>query len=329
MTNIQLHTDFKSLDPDLILRLVEESYGQKMTGLCRPYASYINRVYELQSEAGESIVAKFYRPGRWGESALQEEHDFLLELKEAEIPIIAPLLLNKGSTLGVEGEMYFALFPKKGGRSCDELLGNDWLEIGRLVGRVHQIGASTSAESRVVWDPTKVTRTQVGEMLDGNFVPSSLEREYERITRDLIELAEPLFSEVSLLRIHGDFHFANLIYRPGESFFMIDFDDMAMGPSVQDLWMLLPGYRNEAQNEINLFAEGYETFREFSWSELKLIEILRAMRYIHFSAWCAHQVGDDRFSHSNPDWGTETYWRQEIQDLQKQIHRIQKELSQI
>ena len=323
----QEDSDFHSLNPNTILQMVEEALGKKMTGLCRPYASYINRVYELETESAESVVAKFYRPGRWQRQALEEEHEFLLELEEAEIPIIAPLKLQDGSTLGKDGEIHFALFPKKGGRTCDELQENDWLEIGRLVGRVHQIGASHPAEHRVTWSPRAVTQKQVKTILDGGFVPRSHEAEYSKITQDFIELAAPDFEDLSLLRIHGDFHFANLIFRPGESFFMIDFDDMAMGPAVQDLWLLLPGYRDEVQREINLFAEGYETFRSFPDSELRVIEILRGMRYIHFCAWCAHQIKDERFLQSNPNWGTASYWTDEIRDLQKQIQRIQSQPS--
>ncbi len=323
------NADFYSLDPDTILRTVEAACGKSMSAVCRPYASYINRVYELQTNSGESIVAKFYRPGRWTREALQDEHDLLQELSEGELPIIAPQPLSDGSTLGGEDEMYFALFPKMGGRTCDELSDDNWLEIGRLVGRVHQIGASRSANSRVSWSPDTVTKEHVKYILQGKFVPDSLKEDYERVAWEFIELAEPMFEDVSLQRIHGDFHFANLIYRPGESFFMIDFDDMAMGPAIQDLWMLLPGRGSEVRREINLFAEGYETFRSFPYSQIKLIEVLRGMRYIHFCVWCAHQVQDSSFLESNPNWGTQEYWRQEIQDLQTQIRSVHSELSDL
>ncbi len=322
-------SDFYSLDPATILRVAEDASGQRMSAVCRPYTSYINRVYELQTAAGESIVAKFYRPGRWTREALQEEHDFLRELSEAEIPIIAPRVLRDGSTLGLEEKMHFALFPKKGGRTCDEILDDDWIEVGRMVGRVHQIGATRAAISRVTWSPGIVTEEHVNYILEGNFLTDSLDEEYQEVARQFIELAKPLFEEVPLQRIHGDFHLANLIYRPGEFFFMIDFDDMAMGPAIQDLWMLLPGSSSEVRREINLFAEGYETFLEFPDSQLKLIEVLRGMRYIHFCAWCARQIGDGGFLHANPEWGTLNYWRQEIQDVRTQISRVNSELAEL
>ncbi len=320
--------DFQTLDPDAILDLVETAYGLPLTGLCRPYTSYINRVYELQARSGESIVAKFYRPGRWDRAALQEEHDFLLELKAAEIDVVAPLAFQNGETLASNNGMYFAVFPKRGGRNVCEFMEQDWIEIGRILGRVHMIGSERVANHRVTWRPAAVTRDQVSFILDEELIPKTMSAEYRAVTEELIELAEPLFNNADVIRIHGDFHFANLISRPDASFVMIDFDDMAMGPSVQDLWMLLPGYRSEVQREINLFAQGYETFRAFPDADLRLIEILRAMRYIHFCAWCGHQVRDGRFIQNNPNWGTAGYWREEIGDLQKQLGEIRTELDQ-
>ena len=326
-TSMSNNPDFHALDPNTILQLIEDALGKELSLLCRPYTSYINRVYELETKDNTSIVAKFYRPGRWDKNALQDEHDFLLELADAEIPIIAPLQLKNGTTLGVDGNMCFAVFPKKGGRFCDELNDDEWIQFGRLVGRVHQIGSSKSAKNRVTWRPDIVTKRHIDFIFDGNYLPLEIEEEYNKVTSEFIELASPLFENVPLLRIHGDLHFSNLIYRPGESFFMIDFDDMALGPSVQDLWMLLPGYREDVQRQINLFAEGYEMFRIFPYSELNLIEILRGMRYIHFCAWCAHQSQDDRFVQNKPNWGTMTYWREEINDLRNQIIRIETDLS--
>ena len=319
-------SNFNDLSPDVILELVEGALGTRFTSLCRPYTSYINRVYELQTADGESIVAKFYRPGRWDVAALQDEHDFLLELSGAEVPVIAPLKQANGKTLASHGDFFFTLFPKKGGRNCSELLEEDWLQVGRLLGRVHAIGATKPAENRVIWTPEKTTRMHADVILNGNFISNKYVNEYRAVTKDFIQLAEPLFDEKTFLRIHGDFHYANLIYRPEESFYMIDFDDMAMGPAIQDFWMLLPGYRSEVQREINLFVEGYETFRPFQYSDLKLVEILRAMRYIHFSAWCAHQVKDGGFLQGNPNWGTDAYWVEEINDLKLQMNRIQDEL---
>ncbi|MBL8993666.1 MAG: serine/threonine protein kinase [Spirochaetia bacterium] len=334
-------TLFESLDPNTFLEIVEEASGKKLTGICRPYTSYINRVFELQTEDGESLVAKFYRPGRWSESAIQEEHDFLLELNEAEIPVIAPLSLQNGKTIGSTGKILFALFPKKGGRTRDELTDGEWLEVGRLLGRTHQIGAGRAASSRVMWTPAEITKSQIDFILKGGFVPEGLVGSFEKSARRFVEKSSPLFENAALIRIHGDLHYANLICRPGvqgraargasdqpgEYFFLIDFDDMAMGPAVQDLWMLLPGHREDSAREIQLFIEGYETFRDFPHAELRLIEALRGMRYLHYCSWLARQAADGGFSEDHAEWGTESYWREFIPDLERQIERIDEGLN--
>jgi Ser/Thr protein kinase RdoA (MazF antagonist) len=319
MTPTNRIPDFHALTPDRVIQVAEESLDRRFTNLCRPMNSYINRVYELVLADGPAIIAKFYRPGRWSEAALQDEHQFLLELAEMEIPVIAPLPLKDGRTLGLNGELRFALFPKKGGRTCDEFTDEQWLEIGRLLGRVHAAGARRLPRERPELSPGRATRVQVDFILSGGFVPENLRPRYEEVTAELIETVLPAFTGREMIRIHGDCHFGNLIYRPEESFYLIDFDDMVIGPPVQDLWMLLPGRPQESGIEIELFLEGYETFRRFDRGSLQLIEALRAMRYIHFSAWCARQAADGGFNRLAPDWGTPVYWNQEIRDLEEQL----------
>jgi len=317
---------FHFLTPDVIIRLVEEATGWRLTSLCRPYKSYINRVYELAREDGAGIVAKFYRPGRWSRAALLDEHTFLRELAEAEIPVIAPYLLTSGTTLGECTGTSFALFPKKGGRNCDEFSPDQWLELGRLMGRVHAVGARRMPQDRITLTPGCATRAYIDFIVRGGFIPADFAKEYTDTAAALITLIEPLFAAQPLIRIHGDCYFANIIYRPGESFYLIDFDDMAIGPAVHDVWMLLPGYVRNSRYELSLFSEGYETFMPFERRSLHLVEPLRAMRYIHFTAWCAHQVADGGFSVLVPGWGTRAYWRKEIDDLREQIALIKAEL---
>ena len=312
----------QTLTPDLILTLVEKALGVRCTNLCRPLASYINRVYELEREDRSGLIVKFYRPGRWPEAALQDEHDFLLELAAQEIPVIPPLRLQDGSTLGSYQDMRFAVFPKCGGRSYDEYNDDQWLELGRLLGRTHAVGAMHPPRNRITLAPDLSTRDQVEYILRGNFIPQDLHNAYEKLSAALIAEISPLFAGVEMIRIHGDCHFANIIYRPGESFFLIDFDDMAVGPPVQDFWMLLPDYADQALVEIDLFLEGYETFRDFDRDTVRLIEPLRAMRYIHYTAWCAHQVAEDGSSPVIQDFGTPHYWQREIKDLTDQLARI-------
>ncbi len=315
-------TVFHSLTPETVLSLVEKALGIKCTNLCRPLNSYINRVFELAGQDGAGLVAKFYRPGRWSAAALQDEHDFLADLLAAEIPVIGPCTLIDGTTLATSGAIHFAVFPKKGGRSFDEFSDDQWLQLGRLLGRTHAIGSTRSPKDRIIMAPDKSTRQQIDYILQGDFVPIDLREPLRTLTDAIINEITPLFRGVEMVRIHGDCHFANLLNRLDESFFLIDFDDMAVGPPVQDLWMLLPGYREESLPEIELFLEGYETFRAFDRRTLRLIEPLRAMRYVHFITWCAHQVAEDGLSRLAPNFGSHEYWQQELRDLSEQRQRI-------
>jgi len=278
------HTAFQALTPDTVITLVEKALGLPCTNLCRPLNSYVNRVYELKGKDDAGLIAKFYRPGRWSRQALEDEHDFILELNEEEIPVVPPFTLTNGKTLECYGDIHFAVFPKKGGRSFDEYNDDQWLELGRLLGRTHMVGARRLPKDRIVMAPDKSTKGQVDYLLAGDFVPRDLEGQFQELTATLIAEINPLFEKVAMIRIHGDCHFSNLIYRPDESFYIIDFDDMAVGPPVQDLWMLLPGYLQESYVEVDLFLEGYEMFRDFDRRTLRLIEPLRAMRYIHYTA---------------------------------------------
>jgi Ser/Thr protein kinase RdoA (MazF antagonist) len=315
---------FHSLTPDRVITLVEKSLARPCTNLCRPLISYINRVYELQAEDGSGLVVKFYRPGRWSQAGLQDEHDFLLELAAHEIPVIAPLVLNNGSSLGSDGNIYFAVFPKTGGRSYDEYSDEQWLELGRLLGRTHNVGAMHLPQDRLTMAPDRSTRQQVDYILKGRFMPEDLLGRFKDLTGALIREISPLFKDIGMIRIHGDCHFSNLIYRPGESFYIIDLDDMVVGPPVQDLWMLLPGYREDSRAEIEIFLEGYRMFRDFDLSNLRLIEPLRAMRYIHYTAWCAYQYAEDGETRVDEDFSSRQYWQTEMGDLEDQLERIVK-----
>lgn len=316
------HSSLRSLNPERVLDLVESALGVQLTNLCRPYNSYINRVFELETRDRTGLVAKFYRPGRWSSAALEEEHDFLRELHQEEIPVIAPLPLADGTTLGRFQDLYFTVFPRKGGRGVDELKEEEWVAIGQLLGRVHMIGARRQSRARVRMHPGESTAGQVRFLLESGLIPEELRAEYQRIAQRLIADIEPLFAGRELIRIHGDCHRGNIIHRPGESFFLIDFDDMATGPAVHDLWMLLPGPLEESFVEMELLLEGYETFHPFSRADLRLIEPLRAMRFIHYAAWCGRQVIEDGATEVIPDFGSPHYWRSEIDELADQLNRI-------
>jgi Ser/Thr protein kinase RdoA (MazF antagonist) len=320
--------DFHELSPDLVLNLVEEALDQRCTNICRPLTSYINRVYEVEVDDGRHVVIKFYRPGRWSLEALQDEHDFVLELAEDEVPVVPPLRDTEGATLHLHGDLHFALFDRKGGRTFEDPDQELWMELGRLLARMHTIGGKVEPRDRVIWSPGEATAGHVESILSsGQITDRRLRDQYERITGELIDTLAPAFKDRDRVRIHGDCHAGNIIYRPGERFFLIDFDDMAVGPPIQDLWMLLPGYRADVQQELDWFLDGYESFRTFDYPSLKLIEPLRAMRFIHFCAWCVHQINDGGYKRLDPDFGTDAYWNREIRDLESQLERIRIELA--
>lgn len=313
---------FSGLSPETVINLVEETLGLFCTNLFRPLNSYINRVFELEQEDGTGLIVKFYRPGRWSRSALLDEHEFLLDLSKLEIPVIAPLENREGRTLGQYADIFFAVFPKCGGRSFDEYNDDQWLELGRLLGRFHNVGAKKQLKDRVIISPELSTKAHIDAIMDSGLLPGDLKTEFQELTTALVDKITPFFQGFERIRIHGDCHFSNIIYRPGESFYLIDLDDMAMGPPVQDFWMLLPNYMEESLVEIDLFLEGYETFRRFDTKSLRLIEPLRAMRYLHYMAWLTYQVLQDGQTQVNTNFGTPHYWRTEMKDLYDQLDRI-------
>ena len=315
-------SEFSTLTPDLVLEMIERALGVRVSNLCRSLTSYINRVYEVQLDDGTWVVAKFYRPGRWSPAALQDEQDFVTELAAAEIPVVPPLAGPRGATLHAHDGLYFAVFPKRGGRPCDEFSPEQWISFGRLMGRVHNVGADRAPRDRIRIDPRRSTAGHLDEILRVEFPHPGLRRQFEQAVRELIDEIAPLFDGRESIRIHGDAHAANLLNRPGEGFLLIDFDDMAVGPPVQDLWMMLPGHAGHVRAEIEMLLEGYEEFREFDRSSLRLIEPLRAIRFVHFTAWCARQRADGGFARLAPDWGSAAYWRQELQDLERQRQEI-------
>ncbi len=313
---------FHDLGPDRVLNLVEKELGLNCNNLFRPLNSYINRVFEIETAEGARMVVKFYRPGRWSKKTILDEHTFLRQLAEQEIPVIVPLLFQTGETLAESDKLLFAVFPKCGGRSSDEFTDDEWLQIGRLLGRVHKIGEAGKAKNRITLRPRLSTLDQLNYLLGSACVAEELKPLLKSTVMRIIDKIEPLFLQSKSIRIHGDCHFSNIIHRPGESFYLIDFDDMAMGPPVQDIWMLLPGAVDEAAVELDLLLEGYETFRPFDRRTLRLIEPLRAMRFIHYMAWCAHQVEADGITRAIDDFGTLDYWQREIDELVDQEERI-------
>jgi Ser/Thr protein kinase RdoA (MazF antagonist) len=308
-----------------MIEAVEIALQRPMSGLASPFPSYINRVYEFQSREGERFVAKFYRPGRWNLDAIVEEHRFVKKCVEQDIPVIPPLQLANKSSIGKIGEILFAVYPKKGGRELELNTAEDWLRLGRVLGRLHLAGSYCEAKNRVKLHPETSTAIYIDHLLQ-EFIPKNLKTQFKAVTDKILQLISTLFDDTEFITVHGDCHRANILERPGEGLMIIDFDDMAQAPPIQDLWLLLPGYAHETHEELHLLLEGYEQFFEFDWESIHLIEPLRMMRIIYFLTWCSMQAEDFKFRSNFPDWGTDNFWRKEINDLEKQLEMIRNSL---
>lgn len=314
--------DFEHLTPEALLDVVENAAGIRFTGLTIPLPSYINRVYELQTRSGERLIAKFYRPNRWSRAALEDEHQFLADCAESEIPVVSPCKLADGSTLGKTGDGFFAIFPRKAGREFEHNTDEDLQRVGALIARIHLAGQARTPEDRITLHPMKSTQNDLDFIIRGDFIVPEFKQVFEDLTQRIVEAITPLFKGAEYIRIHGDCHRGNILDRPGEGLMAIDFDDMMMGPPVQDLWMLLPDHAGRSRREIEIMLDSYEQFREFEYSSINLIEPLRFMRIIYFLAWTARQFNDYAFRANHPDWGTEIFWQREVSDLNHQFQVI-------
>ncbi len=309
---------FEQLTPDAILNTVESAADIKLTGLTVALPSYINRVYELRAKDGTKLIAKFYRPGRWTRQAIEDEHRFVLDCQEAELPVVAPLLFPDKSTLAEHNGILFSLFPKRAGRQLEINTDDDWIRLGSLIARMHICGAKRKAEHRIVIGPRQSAQNDV-DHLCSSVIPPRMSEQFASMAKRLIDASASLFEGLECIRIHGDCHRGNILDRLEEGLLLIDFDDMAMGPPIQDVWLLLPDRANKSFLEMDLFIEGYEQFREFNRSSIRCIESLRAMRMIYFLGWCGKQQNDFVFKRNFPDWGSEPFWQREINDLQEQL----------
>ena len=318
---------FDALSPALVLEAVEAGFGVASDGRLSPYSSYVNRVYGLATESGEEFVVKFYRPGRWSEQAILEEHEFLLDCASAELPVVAPCLDADGSTLSAvelesdEGSelFFFALFPKRGGRSFDAETDSQWLRLGSLVGRLHQIGIQKTATERPILG-SALAQKNLSIVLP--LVHPEFYQEFFDICRSAIESSAQKVDSLPHFRIHGDLHRGNILDRVEEGLSLLDFDDMVTGPAVQDLWLLLPGYAEDCTRELSLLVDGYSEFRDLDWGSVAAIETLRLYRLIHFLAWRSLQRDDAWFKRDFPDWGTRAFWIRELEDLREQSRRV-------
>jgi Ser/Thr protein kinase RdoA (MazF antagonist) len=334
-----MHHVFETLTPDLVLDALE-SVGLRGDGRLTALSSYENRVYQVQLEDGSAVVAKFYRPERWSEAQILEEHAFTQELMEAEIPAVGPLVLQ-GRTLHTFEDFAFSVSPRRGGRA-PELDDEEVLEwIGRFLARIHTVGAKKPFVQRPSLDLQSFGQASRDWLLDNEQVPLDVQSSWARHCDEALSLvaAHPALcgtpagagdASVRLLRLHGDCHPGNILWTPtdaaasvGPGPHFVDLDDARMGPAVQDLWMLASGDRRQRSRQIGLLVDGYEQFREFDRDELALIEPLRTLRLIHYSAWLARRWGDPTFPHNFPWFGSSDYWHGQVLMLQEQCEAMQ------
>ena len=311
------HHPFALLTPDTVLDAVE-SLGFVSDARTLTLNSYENRVFQVGIEDAQPLIAKFYRPLRWSDESILEEHQFSLELVEREIPVIPPMQIN-GETLFEFAGFRFSLFKRFGGRAPEFDDPDHLLMLGRLVGRLHAVGAMRPFDHR----PELTVQTFGTESLEflrsTNAVPENLRPAYFSVADDLLKVVTQRFADhpCCTIRMHGDLHVGNLLWRD-ESLYMVDLDDCRQGPAIQDLWMMLSGERDQRQAQLAELVDGYNEFHDFDPSQLALIEALRSLRLINYSAWLARRWDDPAFPMHFPWFASERYWADQILTLREQ-----------
>lgn len=309
---------FDTLTPDLVLDAVE-SLGFLSDARVLALNSYENRVYQVGIEGQQPLIAKFYRPDRWSDAAILEEHAFSFELAEHEVPIVAPLQ-HEGRSLFAHQGFRFALFPRRGGHAPEPGNLDQLYRLGQLLGRLHAVGATRPFEHRETLAVDNFGHASLKTLLDGHFVPRELLPAFESVARDLLARVEAIYARppCRAIRLHGDCHAGNLMHRD-DVYHVVDLDDCRMGPAVQDLWMMLAGSREERLGQLAELVDGYNEFHDFDPRQLALIEPLRALRQLHHSAWLARRWDDPAFPRSFPWFGQARYWGDQILALREQI----------
>ena len=323
MQNVEQVHAYGNLSPDTILEAVE-SIGFMTDGRVSALNSYENRVYQVGIEDERPIIAKFYRPARWSDSAIQEEHDFSTQLTEHEISAVAPLQDKNQRTLFYYKDFRFALYPRVGGRPPEIDDSEHLFQLGHCLARIHNVSATQHFEYRPSVDINSFVIEPRHFLLENNFIPGDILEAYSTLTEQLIGKLEACFERagsITQLRLHGDCHIGNILWYD-ETPLIVDFDDSRSGPAIQDLWMLLSGERAYMTARLNDLLEGYTEFRDFDPRELHLIEPLRTMRLIHYSGWLAKRWDDPAFPQAFPWFNTQRHWEDHILTLREQSAKL-------
>ncbi len=317
---------YSTLTPDLVLNAIDAE-GWQTDGRLLALNSYENRVYQVGIEEHAPIVAKFYRPHRWSDNAILEEHAFVKELVEYEIPVVNALAFSTGDSLMEYQGFRYALYPKQGGRA-PELIGKTMFEwIGRFIGRLHAVGSHQHYDYRPVLDINHFGYEPRDFLLEQDFIPFELIDAYRNVSEHALNNATACYErsgEISLIRLHGDCYPSNILWTDQGPHF-VDFDDSRMGPAIQDLWMLLSGSRQEMTLQLNYLLEGYCMFFDFDHRQLQLIEALRTLRIINYAAWLARRWRDPAFPIAFPWFNKQRYWEDHILALREQIALMEEE----
>ena len=318
---------FDHLTPQAALDALDAT-GLRGDGRLLQLNSYENRVFQVMLEDGAAVVAKFYRPGRWSDAQILEEHAFAAELAAAEVPVVAPLVLGDGQTLAhalIAGQPFrLAAYPRRSGHG-PELDQPDTLRwLGRFIARLHAVGDQRAFVHRRTLDPQTFGHAPLARLLDGDLIPPAQLDGWRSACQQALALVDAAFAAVpaQLLRLHGDCHPGNILWRDEEDAggpHIVDLDDAVMGPAIQDLWMLLSGNTDAMRGQMAAVLQGYRQFRRFDARELVLIEPLRTLRMIHHSAWIARRWGDPAFPIAFPWFEGAAYWQQQAQQLREQV----------
>ena len=323
---IENHTDtvnptlaFQSLDPHQILDAID-SAGWQCDGRVSALNSYENRVYSVGQENGPALIAKFYRPERWDDATIIEEHTFCDALLARDLPVIAPLKDKAGISLHHFGPFRFSLFPLAGGRPPELDNADQLAVIGRTLGRLHLVADTHRFEHRPFIDVERLGDQSADFLLEANILPVDLAHVYESVIDDLLPEVHDRFDAVDYdeVCLHGDFHPGNILWGSNGTPHLLDFDDTASGPTVQDLWMFISGDRRYAMARLGDLLDGYHEFRDFDLTELALIEPLRTLRIIHYAAWIARRWEDPAFQQAFPFFASARFWDEHIQSLREQ-----------
>ncbi len=316
---------YDRLGPDMVIAAVE-SAGYLSDARLLALNSYENRVYQVGIEDGTPLIAKFYRPERWSDAQILEEHVFSLELQAAEISVVAPLVDSGGRTLHEFDGFRFALFQRRGGHPPELDNFDNLLVLGRTLGRIHAVGRAGRFKHRQQITVERML-TQSREFLLEGFIPKSLVPAYSTLTTDLLQTVSAIYAEVKagdMIRLHGDCHVGNILWRDDTAHF-VDLDDCCTAPAIQDLWMFLSGERSYRELQLAELIEGYTEFCDFDPRQLRWLEALRTLRLTHYAAWLARRWNDPAFPRSFTWFNTERYWSDHVLELREQLSALQED----